>query len=121
MKRITTLAGVLCVLAVALAVSAQDTPKVTGTWDVRIDNPKGAITEQWMVQQEGDKLTGKVKNAQGEIPLEGTLEGSTLRVDVTTGDMPYEVHATVVGDSMDGTIRMGKNEFLWRASRAKSK
>jgi len=120
MRETSILAGILCVLAVALGVAAQDTPKLDGTWDVTINNPDRTITEQWIVQQDGDKLTGKVKNARGELPLEGTVDGTTVRVQVTNGDMQYQIHASVVGDSMDGTIKMGKSEFLWRAKRAKS-
>jgi hypothetical protein len=120
MKKNALLAGLFCILAVALAVSAQGTQQITGTWDVTINNPERMINEQWIVQQDGEKLTGKVKNVRGELPLEGTLEGTTLRVQVTNGDMQYVIHATVTGDSMDGTIKMGKNEFLWRAKRAKS-
>jgi hypothetical protein len=120
MRRYGILFGFLCVLAVALAVSAQDTPKIDGTWDVTINNPQGVRTEQWVVRQDGEKLTGTVKTVKGELPLAGTLNGTTLRVEVTNGDMQFEIHASVVGDSMDGTIRMGKNEYLWRAKRAKS-
>jgi hypothetical protein len=120
MRKPSILAAVLCVLAVAWAVSAQDTAKLAGTWDVTINNPDHTIIEQWIVQQDGNKLTGKVKNATGELPLEGTVEGTTVRVQVTNGDMQYQIHASVVGDSMDGTVKMGKTEFLWRAKRAKS-
>jgi hypothetical protein len=120
MKKSAVLAGALCVLAVAFALSAQDTLKLAGTWDVTINNPDRTINEQWILEQDGEKLTGKVKNVRGELPLEGTVEGTTVRVEVTNGEMKYVIHASVVGDSMDGTIKMGKNEFLWRAKRAKS-
>lgn len=120
MRRSVVLAGLLSMLVVTFAVTAQDTPQLAGTWDITINNPDRTINEQWVVMQDGGTLSGTVKTARGDLSLEGTVEGSVVRVQVTNGDMQYQIHATAVGDSMDGTIKMGKNEYLWRAKRAKS-
>jgi hypothetical protein len=47
------------------------------------------------------------------------MEGNVFRGLVTDGDQHYQVHLTVDGDDMDGTIRMGKNEFLLMLKKAK--
>jgi hypothetical protein len=118
MKKSAVLAGVVCVFALAFAVAAQDAPKVAGMWNVTINTPGQPTTEQWTVQQDGSKLTGKVKTANGEVPLEGTLEGTDVHVKFMNGDTPSEIRANIAGDSIDGTCKVGKAEFLWHAKRA---
>jgi hypothetical protein len=64
-----------------------------------------------MIKQDGVKVTGTAKGDK-ELPLTGTVEGSVIRGLLTDGDNHYQVHLNVDGGDADGTIRMGKNEFL---------
>ena len=125
MKRNAILLTVLCLFAVTFAgvaaaqVLTATTAKVAGNWTATIHTTDKTMTEQWMIKQDGVKVTGTVKNDKGELPLTGTVEGSVIRALVTDGDNHYQVHLNVDGADADGTIRMGKNEFLIMLKKAK--
>lgn len=94
--------------------------KMMGGWSVTIHSTiQGLLTEQWNLQQSGDKVTGTAKTDQGELPFEGSLTGNIFLGHIKDGDKQYEVRGTAVDNDFDGTIRMGKNEFLLSAKRSK--
>ena len=80
---------------------------------------EGILTEQWTVTQDGAKITGTVKSKSGNATLAGSLSGAIFLGSVTNGDNKYAVRGTAVDNDFDGTIRMGKNEFLLSAKRTK--
>jgi len=93
---------------------------MVGSWDVTIHSTiEGILTEQWTVTQDGAKITGTVKTKNGDATLEGSLSGAIFLGAVTDGDKKYVVRGTAVDNDFDGTIRMGKNEFLLSAKRSK--
>jgi hypothetical protein len=93
---------------------------LVGIWNVTIHSTiEGILTEQWTVKQDGDKITGTVKSKNGDSTLEGSLSGAILLGAITDGDKKYVVRGTAVDNDFDGTIRMGKNEFLLSAKRSK--
>jgi hypothetical protein len=114
---------IVCFLAVSLAQVAlpQQVANVAGKWEVIIKMPDRTVTEQWTIQQENNKLTGMVKRDSGEVPMTGEVSTLEFRASVMDGDMQYKVLATIDTDShtMDGAVRMGKNEYLWSAKRPK--
>lgn len=126
MKRNTIIVVVLGFVAMTLAgiASAQQPAKLVGTWDITIQGPNGEIHEQWIVMQDGNKVTGNVKNANAEFPLEGTVDGNKIDVHVTAkgpnGERHLEVIATVDGDSIKGKITQNGMDRDWSAKRAKS-
>ena len=126
MKKNAFLLVVVCAFALAFAgvASAQKAAALGGTWDVTIQGPNGAINEQWVVQQDGNNVTGKVKNANNEFPLEGTVDGNKIDVHVTAkgpnGERHLEVIAVVDGDSIKGKITQNGMDRDWSAKRAKS-
>jgi hypothetical protein len=123
MKRNVILVAVVCLLAVAFAgmVAAQDANKmIQGNWTATIHAPDKTMTESWMIKQDSTgKIVGTAKGDKGELPLSGTMAGNVFRGLVTDGDQHYQVHLTLDGDDMDGTIRMGKNEYLLMLKKAK--
>jgi len=93
---------------------------MVGNWNGTIHSTlEGILTEQWTVTQNGEKITGTVKSKNGDLTLEGTLSGAILLGAMTDGDKKYVVRGTAVDNDFDGTIRMGKNEFLLSAKRSK--
>jgi hypothetical protein len=93
--------------------------KMGGAWNATIHSTiDGLMTEQWNLKQEGDKVTGTVKTDKGELLFEGSLNGNIFLGNIKDGDKQYEVRGTAVGNDFDGTIRMGKNEFLLGAKRS---
>jgi hypothetical protein len=93
---------------------------MVGNWNITIHSTiEGILNEQWTVRQDGDKITGTVKSKSGDATLEGSLSGAIFLGSVTDGDKKYTVRGTLVDNDFDGTIRMGKNEFLLSAKRSK--
>jgi hypothetical protein len=93
---------------------------MVGNWNVTIHSTiEGILTEQWTVTQDDGKITGAVKSKNGDATLEGSLSGAIFLGSVTDGEKKYTVRGTVVDNDFDGTIRMGKNEFLLSAKRSK--
>jgi len=102
------------------AATATPVANMAGNWTVTIHSTiEGLLSEQWTVKQDGDKITGTVKSKNGDLTLEGTLSGAILLGAMTDGDKKYVVRGTAVDNDFDGTIRMGKNEFLLSAKRSK--
>jgi len=101
--------------------AANVTPaNMVGSWNVTIHSTiEGILTEQWTLTQDGAKITGGVKSKSGEATLEGSLNGAIFLGAITDGDKKYAVRGTAVDNDFDGTIRMGKNEFLLSAKRSK--
>ena len=110
-----------------MAASSDDTSgaaasvaNMVGNWNVTIHSTiEGALTEQWSVTQDGANVAGTVKSKSGELALQGSLTGAIFLGSITDGDKKYVVRGTAVNDDFDGTIRMGKNEFLLSAKRPK--
>jgi hypothetical protein len=102
------------------AATAAPPANMAGNWNVTIHSTiEGLLSQQWTVSQDGDKITGAVKSKNGDLTLEGTLNGAILLGAITDGDKKYVVRGTAVANDFDGTIRMGKNEFLLSAKRSK--
>src|SRR6185295_16937276 len=88
MKRNAFLLVAVCLFAVTIAhVAAAQllTQAVAGVWTANIHAGDKTTTEQWMIKQDGSKLSGTVKNDKGELPLTGTIEGAVFRGVVTEG------------------------------------
>ena len=113
MKRNALLALAVGVFALAFAgsIKAQDA-KIDGKWTATIHAPDKTMTETWTLKQAGADITGTDKNDKGELPVAGKVSGTTFHGLVTDGDQHYQVNLTIDGNDADGTIRMGKNEFL---------
>jgi hypothetical protein len=102
------------------AAPAAPAANMVGNWTVTIHSTiEGLLTERWNVTQDGAKITGGVKSKSGDATLEGSLNGAIFLGAITDGDKKYVVRGTVVDNDFDGTIRMGKNEFLLSAKRSK--
>jgi hypothetical protein len=100
--------------------TASPIANMVGSWNVTIHSTiEGILTEQWTISQDGAKVTGAVKIKNGEATLEGSLSGAIFLGAITNGDNKQTVRGTAVDNDFDGTIRMGKNEFLLSAKRSK--
>ena len=122
MQRTAVIVAALCFTAVAFAqtISKQSIPSVAGNWAAVTKMPDRNINEQWALQQNGNRVTGTAKGETGELQIAGEIdEVGFLRVEVKDGDMTYKVRATLDSDSLDGSLTMGKKEYIWAAKRSK--
>ena len=105
---------ILLVLWVALAVApivAQDAAKpkpvdITGSWEMTVESPQGAMTIVANFKQDGETLTGTHVSEMGESPLKGTVKGAnveyTLTLDMGGQQMSIVHKAKVDGNTMTG-------------------
>src|ERR1700730_12391863 len=102
----------------AVAAKAEEIPNIAGSWNVQIYSTiEGVLNQRWVIKQNGNKIAGTVTSKNGELPLEGTLEGAFFHGTVTDEQKKYEVRTTVVAKEMDGTIKMNRDEFRMAAKR----
>ena len=124
---------VACVLAVAMPVYAQEAPKpeskpekvdVTGTWDMTVESPQGALEVTAVLKQDGEKLTGTQASQMGEVALEGSVVGNeikyTINIDAGGQQMTIVFAGKVEGDTMAGIFEFGgMGTASWTAKRRK--
>ncbi len=102
-----------------VAATAKAIPNIAGSWNVQIYSTiEGVMNQRWAIKQDGNKIAGTVTSKNGDLPLEGTLDGAYLEATVTDGQKKYDVRATVVAKDIDGTIKINRNEFRLAAKEA---
>jgi hypothetical protein len=99
MKRVSSLFLASVVLAVTVtATLAQGGPSVVGTWDMVVESPQGKQSRTLVIRQEGDKLSGVVKNPRGERPFDSiSLKGDEITMVITVPFQGQDVIMTYKG------------------------
>jgi hypothetical protein len=103
----------LLVGAILLASSASaQTTDAAGTWDVNVNTPNGPIAALLVLKKDGEKLTGSIAGAQGEVTVEGTQKDKavavTFTVQTSNGPMAIAMTGTQDGDAIAGTTTVGE-------------
>src|SRR5262245_52118450 len=105
-NRFTSLVVVAC-LAVPAASFAQSTTSAAktpaadpaGTWTATVNTQNGPMAVTLKLQKSGDKLGGTIGSAQGETPVEASIEGKTLTVwfnySANGNSIPIVLSATI--------------------------
>jgi hypothetical protein len=82
-----------------------------GTWNTTINTPMGAQNGTLELNVDGSDLSGKMSSPQGEMAIEnGAIDGDSLSWKAAiTSPMPMtlEFSATVDGDAITGTVKLG--------------
>jgi hypothetical protein len=106
---------IMSVLGVVLAIApivAQDAAKpkpvdITGSWELTVQSPQGAMVITANYKQDGETLTGTHVSDMGESPLKGTVKGAdveyTLTIDMGGQQMAIVHKAKVDGQTMTGS------------------
>jgi hypothetical protein len=124
--------AVIAALALAGSAFAQEKPKetpkidVSGTWDLTVETPQGAMSLTSTFKQDGEKLTGTQSSQMGEMPLEGTLKGADIAfaivIDMQGQQMTITYTGKVDGETMSGTIEFGSfGSSTWTAKKQPKK
>jgi hypothetical protein len=96
---------------------------VAGDWEVTINSPQGSNAAIATLKQDGDKVSGVLKNQMGELPFEGaTLTGDELKFMFTVNfqgtPLPITLTGKVKGNTIDGKADFGgMAEGEWTAKR----
>jgi hypothetical protein len=103
---------VLFALAVLVAAPgfAQSPAGVVGDWDLTINSPQGANTTRVTFTQEGDKVNGLFKSANGQLPFTGTMTGNDLKFGFSINVQGMALDITMTG-KVDGDTMAGKADF----------
>jgi hypothetical protein len=102
------------------AMSAQSS--VAGEWDASMNTPGGARPFKLVFKVDGEKLSGTVKRANGDVPLQGTIKGKDISfaysINYNGNDLQLSFTGKVNGDAISGTVSFGGNaEDEWSAKR----
>ena len=108
----------------AAGVAAQAT--LTGEWAMSFTTPRGGRSEYTLyMTQEGPRLTGHLTSEYGETPVKGSVNGDEVKLawSIMENGKPLDISvtATVKGDSLNGTIKLGTvGEGVFTAERTAS-
>jgi hypothetical protein len=110
-------------LGLVFAGGASAQASVAGDWDGSFNTPGGARPFKLILKVDGEKLSGTVKRANGDVPLTGTIKGDVINFSYTISyggnDLTLSYSGKVTGDAMSGTVSFGGNaEDTWSAKRA---
>lgn len=116
------LAFALAALAAAPTASAQTAVNVAGEWNATMNTPGGSRAFKVVFVQQGDSLSGTVRRATGDVPLQGKVKGYDVTfqytIDYGGNALTLVVSTVVTGDSMKGSIDLGGVTEAFSAERA---
>ena len=95
--------------ALLIAVSGAAAQDMSGTWVLAVDlGVTGAGEATFVLQHEGNEITGTYTGALGEQDVTGTIDGSevVLTFDSEAGKITYTGMAD--GDTFEGTCEYGQ-------------
>lgn len=85
---------------------------VAGNWRVEFVVPTGEMGVNMTINQQGETLSGRVVNEDGEFPLKGKVNGDEVTVTWTVPEQgePLEItmNGTIDGEYITGTARLGR-------------
>ena len=96
--------GLSTIVMLAGYARAQAPADVNGTWTGTTQ--RGAMTVRLVLKQDGEKVTGTLSGAGAtdDGPIEGTVDGDTIKIKNKTGSTPT---LNVKGDQITGILSSG--------------
>lgn len=108
MKGFSKFAALVAGALISTSVFAAD---LSGTWKMNVQSSMGAGTPTFVLQQDGNNVTGKYSGQLGESDVTGTVDGDSFKLTYTVsggGQSLDVVYAgTVEGDNVKGEVNMG--------------
>ena len=95
---------------------------IAGEWDAAMNTPGGVRNFKIIFKVDGEKVTGTVKRADGDLPLQGTIKGSDLNfayaIQYNGHDLVLTLTGKVAGDAINGSVSFGgQADDEWSAKR----
>ena len=123
MKRLIIMAVIaLGLIIVGAGQMAAQSSSVAGEWDAAMSTPGGVRNFKIIFKVDGEKVTGTVKRADGDLPLQGTIKGSDLNfayaIQYNGHDLVLTLTGKVAGDAINGSVSFGgQADDEWSAKR----
>ena len=110
MKRfsLAVLCFVVLVLLTSTALVFAGSTSIDGKWAMKVVTQKESGNATFILQQNGDLLTGKYSGSLGEAPVTGTIHGSDVQFQFTTD--PKKGYAVYKG-KVDGKTMKGDVDY----------
>jgi hypothetical protein len=111
--------------APAAAAAPGSTTDATGKWDLVLSiEGVGEFPVQAEFKQDGTKITGIFSGPAGDVTLQGTMTGPSLKlqfeVDTPQGKMPIVMTGELSAEGFTGKASLaGMGEANWKGTRAK--
>jgi hypothetical protein len=94
------------------------TESVAGRWEMQVQKRKGgAQTWTLTLEQSGEALQGVIKSEGGDLPVNGSVRGSALKLSARRYGVNVEFDATVEGDTLRGRMKVLTIDRAWTAKR----
>ena len=109
----------------ARAATPGSATDATGKWDIVLNiEGVGEFPVQADFKQDGTKLTGTFSGPAGDVTLQGTMTGSSLKmefeVETPQGKMPIVMTGELGAEGFTGKATLaGMGEANWKGTRAK--
>ncbi|HEY8537242.1 MAG TPA: hypothetical protein VIL28_00145 [Steroidobacteraceae bacterium] len=96
--------------AFAMSAFAADA-NIAGTWTMAVEMSMGSGNPTFVLNQNGNEVTGTYKGQLGEAPVTGTVKGNQVELKYTLNAQGMELtvtySGTVDGDTMKGKVSYG--------------
>jgi len=122
----TTAAAAPAAGAVAVSAASSNggvSSGVTGKWNITVQMGPNAMPLTATLKQDGEAVSGSIGTPLGDLPVTGTMTGSTLKLQFTAQTPQGDLAVTMTGDlGPDGITGKssvaGLGESDWSAKRA---
>ena len=111
--------------ATTTAASATTMGGIAGKWDVTLLTPGGEFPANATLKEEAGKVSGTFGSQMGEVAVDGTIEGTALKITMTAQTPQGAMTVVMTGDVEGDAITHGKAEIAgmgqmeWSAKRSK--
>src|SRR5262245_12450752 len=99
----------LCFVIACLAAQASD---ISGTWVFSVNMSRSGFEETFVLNQQGEKLTGSYKGIFGEKNITGTVKGDRVVIEVEVIRERRPVKATYTGTIESQAKMTGRLEYI---------
>jgi hypothetical protein len=95
-------------LLVNFAAQAQDTPNVTGSWSMSVETDAGSGNPDFVLKQEGGKITGTYSGQLGDAPVTGTIKGNVIHLEFSVQGNRITYDGKATSTEMEGKVNLAE-------------
>ena len=95
--------------------SAQAQSSLSGVWEIKLDTQTGEQVWTATFDENGGTIVGEIdmNDGEGVLPLEGTLDGTTIQWGFVVPDLDGDMPINLSGEIQGVTINGDEGSFVW--------